>query len=583
MSASLSGVWNAQEFTDLGALAAGYRLYTYVPSTTTLKTAYTDAAGSVPHTYTSDGAGGQYIALNARGELPAPLFLTSGGYDLTLKTSAGVTVWTRRAIGQSDIGDTLRSDLASTSDATKGAFQIGKGFPVVDSIATLRTCLKTNPATRVFVTGYYAAGDGGGGAYYYDSADTTSIDNGGSIIVASDGGRWKLQHFGSWGIKQFGAKMDQSTDDAAAVQAAHDAAPVNHIITVPSGGCVVGATITISKPVTLRGSGRENTNGSRLFKKSTLNAPMFNITGSHAGMEDLCLVGQAGNGDNGINVQQICVSLRRLNIVGMGANGIRVGDDIGTNCNIGVIDQVEIQGCGAHGLLMDSSSVDAGGYSITNVFSQLNAGDGFHIARAQLNSFHGCVAESNTGYGVNFASGARDNWWFGGDSEGNTAGNFNRDANALRCGVIASWGDVAGITSRATHSGNQSIANTTPTAHPFDQDVYVCDGMHSAVTNNTRMTCTTPGKYRLNATILFAPNATGFRQVSFRVNGTTYIAAATQPGINAGDGNYVNVSSDYQLAAGDYVEVMVYQSSGGALNSVKNSAMAPSFCATRIH
>ena len=75
MTASLSGVFNVQQLTDAGLPAAGYRLYTYAPSTTTQKVAYTDAAASVPHTYVSDGIGGLYIALNARGELPAPLFL----------------------------------------------------------------------------------------------------------------------------------------------------------------------------------------------------------------------------------------------------------------------------------------------------------------------------------------------------------------------------------------------------------------------------------------------------------------------------------------------------------------------------
>jgi hypothetical protein len=89
--------FNLQAFTDLGALGVGYRLYTYVQGTNTQKTAYTDSAGTIAHTYTSDGGGGEYIAMNARGELPAPLYLTAGAYDLALKTSAGATVWTRRA------------------------------------------------------------------------------------------------------------------------------------------------------------------------------------------------------------------------------------------------------------------------------------------------------------------------------------------------------------------------------------------------------------------------------------------------------------------------------------------------------
>lgn len=113
MSASQSGVYNLQAFTDLGALMVGGRLYTYAYGTTTQKTAYTDHAATTPHTYTSDGLGGQYIALNARGELPAPLYLAAGSYDLCLKNSDGSTEWTRRADPVFDI----TNDLAGTGGA----------------------------------------------------------------------------------------------------------------------------------------------------------------------------------------------------------------------------------------------------------------------------------------------------------------------------------------------------------------------------------------------------------------------------------------------------------------------------------
>jgi hypothetical protein len=111
MAASLPGYFNVQAFSDAGAVAASYRLYTYAAGTTTHKAAYTDAAGTTPHTYVSDGIGGLYIALNARGELPAPLFLASGAYDVALKTSAGATVWTRYADG-TDQTSTLSAALA---------------------------------------------------------------------------------------------------------------------------------------------------------------------------------------------------------------------------------------------------------------------------------------------------------------------------------------------------------------------------------------------------------------------------------------------------------------------------------------
>ena len=123
MAAYLSGEFDFQAFSDNGTPLVGGRLYTYAYGTTTRKIAYTDAAGTVPHTYTSDGVGGQYIALDARGELPAPLYLTAGSYDIALKRADGSTVWTRRA---DPVGDvlSLTADLAALT-VTKGAGLVG--------------------------------------------------------------------------------------------------------------------------------------------------------------------------------------------------------------------------------------------------------------------------------------------------------------------------------------------------------------------------------------------------------------------------------------------------------------------------
>lgn len=158
MTASLSGVFNLQQFTDTGAPAAGYRLYTYAAGTTTQKVAYTDEAASVPHTYTSDGIGGQYIALNARGELPAPLFLTSGGYDIALKTAAGATVWTRRAIGGDDKALAIALDLASNASAAKGTGMSGHGGQIDYPDATAGDAL--NSIVRVRDYPYLATSNG---------------------------------------------------------------------------------------------------------------------------------------------------------------------------------------------------------------------------------------------------------------------------------------------------------------------------------------------------------------------------------------------------------------------------------------
>lgn len=128
--ASVAGSFNIQEFSDAGALLGGGRVYTYSYGTTTHKTAYTDKAGTVPHTYTADGLGGQYIALNARGELAAPLYLLSGSYDIALKRADGSTVWTRRADPVEDDVATLEGELAAAGGAGKLGFMIGQTYAV---------------------------------------------------------------------------------------------------------------------------------------------------------------------------------------------------------------------------------------------------------------------------------------------------------------------------------------------------------------------------------------------------------------------------------------------------------------------
>jgi hypothetical protein len=148
MPASLSGVFNVQQFTDIGTLAVGGRIYTYAPSTTTHKTAFTDQAGTISHTYTNDGSGGQYIALNARGELPAPLFLTSGGYDIAYKTAAGVTVWTRRAVGYDSDAAGQAADLVFDALAESGgAALVGYSPSAAYAEGTLGSAVKSLQAT----------------------------------------------------------------------------------------------------------------------------------------------------------------------------------------------------------------------------------------------------------------------------------------------------------------------------------------------------------------------------------------------------------------------------------------------------
>lgn len=137
---SLAGFFNLQVETSTGVPAASYRLYSYAPNTTTHKDAYTEPTGTTAHTYTSDGSGGQYIALDSRGELPAPLFLQGGGYDLVLKTDTGSSVWTRRAYGAYDVSASVGAFAVAGALSCTGNASLGDA--VADTLSISGTTVK---------------------------------------------------------------------------------------------------------------------------------------------------------------------------------------------------------------------------------------------------------------------------------------------------------------------------------------------------------------------------------------------------------------------------------------------------------
>lgn len=95
MTALLAPSAKQQFFTNAGAPAAGYRVYTYAANTTTPQATYTNRAGTV--------ANANPIILDSRGE--AVIYLTPGVvYDFTLKTDTDALVWTREDV-TADAGD----------------------------------------------------------------------------------------------------------------------------------------------------------------------------------------------------------------------------------------------------------------------------------------------------------------------------------------------------------------------------------------------------------------------------------------------------------------------------------------------
>ena len=129
---------------------------------------------------------------------------------------------------------------------------------------------------------------------------------------------------------------------------------------------------------------------------------------------------------------------------------------------------------------------------------------------------------------------------------------------------------------RAYNNAAISIANNTVTALTFNSERWDTDTIHSTSSNTGRLTATTAGKYGMGGNAQWSAdpvNAT----IYIKLNGATFIA---QDGVVA-DYRVMNISTEYDLAAGDYIELAVKQISGGPINIEAASNISPEFWMSR--
>lgn len=125
-----------------------------------------------------------------------------------------------------------------------------------------------------------------------------------------------------------------------------------------------------------------------------------------------------------------------------------------------------------------------------------------------------------------------------------------------------------------TRSSNQSIADTTVTAVQWNSESSDSDNGHDTVTNNSRYTFPYAGLFLVAVTVPWVNNATGIREVNFRINGSTSHAGDR----NSPGANVTHVMPAFMLvvaAAADYVETIVWQTSTVALNIDQTYASGP--------
>ena len=119
-------------------------------------------------------------------------------------------------------GDIVKSTVnGNTNDpnvSMTGWVSIGNTKTVL-SIAELTSIKNPTNRSTINVVGYYTGSLVGGGDFLYSAISTLTAD-GGIVFDCPDGGKWIRLHSGSVSFYEYGAKLDNSTDDTDAIKRA---------------------------------------------------------------------------------------------------------------------------------------------------------------------------------------------------------------------------------------------------------------------------------------------------------------------------------------------------------------------------
>lgn len=123
---------------------------------------------------------------------------------------------------------------------------------------------------------------------------------------------------------------------------------------------------------------------------------------------------------------------------------------------------------------------------------------------------------------------------------------------------------------RVTYSGSQNLPDDTQTFLDFTTVVWDNDSIYSG-SQTKRLTCQTPGLYHIEANVSIGTATSGNAYISITKNvGRTKIAQDGKP-VQSSGATDCHVSTNYELAAGDYVEVSITMLGAGVTATVANS------------
>lgn len=141
-------------------------------------------------------------------------------------------------------------------------------------------------------------------------------------------------------------------------------------------------------------------------------------------------------------------------------------------------------------------------------------------------------------------------------------------------GGTPAWGKPDGC--RVFNSAAQACASGAYTQLTFDSERYDSNSLHSTSSNTSRLTAATAGVYLIVGHVAIANNSTGQRALRVLLNGSATIAFYEISAVS-GDNSALTISTVYKLSVSDYVEVGIFQNSGGPLNTVVSAPACPEF------
>ncbi len=137
------------------------------------------------------------------------------------------------------------------------------------------------------------------------------------------------------------------------------------------------------------------------------------------------------------------------------------------------------------------------------------------------------------------------------------------------------------IGARVFNSANISCPNGANVTLTYDSERYDTDAIHSVLLNTGRLTARTVGKYIIVFGGNWAFNIGGSGSLKIQLNGATSLAEVLN--LNpAGNQHRQVVTTIWDMAVGDYVELIARQTSGGPANMLAVGDASPEFMMQKI-